>query len=203
MFQSGRSSSRAAWRAGVLAWGISVVLGIGGAAGQPPSTSPPPPAAESDTDECARREPIEESIARLESARSAGQPLADLAGEIAAIEKRILELPPAASQACRPELSIAGLTERFDPIRQALATERRRREINAHPWPERIKLAVLENRIEIGMTREQVAAAWGQPRSVDQTSTSRQEQWTYGGPIYLYFTNGALVTIARARRPSE
>ncbi len=139
----------------------------------------------------------------MESARSAGQPLADLAAEITAIEKRVVELPPAGSQACPPELSIAGLTERFDPIRQDLTMERRRREINAHPWPERIKLAVLEKRIEIGMTREQVTAAWGQPRNVDVTSTSRQEQWMYGGPIYLYFTNGALVTIARARRPAE
>jgi hypothetical protein len=203
MIQSARSSQRVAWRVAALTWGISAVLGIGGASGQPSNPSPPPPAAESDTDECARRQAIEESIARLESARSAGQPLADLAAEIAAIETRVIELPPAGSRACPPELSIAGLTERFDPIRQDLATERRRRAINAHPWPERIKLAVLENRIEIGMTREQVTAAWGQPRSVDVTSTTRQEQWTYGGPIYLNFTNGALVTIARARRPAE
>jgi hypothetical protein len=203
MIQSTRSLQRAAWRGAALTWGVSAVLGIGGASGQPSSPSPPPPAAESDADECARREAIEQSIARVESARSAGQPLADLGAEIAAIEKQVIELPVAGSRACRPELSIAGLTERFDPIRQDLATERRRRAINAHPWPERIKLAVLENRIEIGMTREQVTAAWGQPRSVDVTPTTRQEQWTYGGPIYLYFTNGALVTIARARRPSE
>ena len=203
MIQSARSAQRAAWRVAALAWGISAVLGIGGASGQPSNPSPPPPAAESDTDECARRQAIEESIARVESARSAGQTLADLAAEIAAIEKRVVELPLEGSRACPPELSIASLTGRFDPIRQDLAKESRSRAINAHPWPERIKRAVLENRIEIGMTREQVTAAWGQPRSVDVTSTTRQEQWMYGGPIYLNFTNGALVTIARARRPTE
>jgi hypothetical protein len=203
MLQSTRSSQRAVWRAAALTVGLSAVLGIGGASGEPSGPSAPPAATESDADECARREAIAESIARLESTRSAGQPLEDLAAEIATIEKRVIELPLAGGQTCRPALSIAGLTERFDPIRQDLATERRRRAINANPWPERIKLAVLENRIEIGMTREQVTAAWGQPRSVDVTPTSRQEQWTYGGPIYLYFTNGALVTIARARRPAE
>lgn len=164
---------------------------------------PPPAPVESGPDECARREAIETSITRVESARSAGRPLEDLAAEITAIEKGLIELPPADATACRPALSITGLTERFDPIRQDLLNERRRRAVNAHPWPERVKAAVLENRVEIGMTREQVTAAWGQPRNVDVTAVTRQEQWTYGGPVYLYFTNGALVTIARVRRPLE
>ena len=201
MLQSARSSRRV-WRAAALTAGITALLGMGGASGEPSSPSPPP-AAESDTDECARRGAIEERITRVESARSAGQPLEDLAAEIAAIEKQVVELPLAGGQACPSALSIAGLTERFDPIRQQLITERRRRAINAHPWPERIKLAVFENRLELGMTREQVTTAWGQPRSVDVTPTTRQEQWTYAGPIYLYFTNGALVTIAKVRRPPE
>ena len=196
-------SSRKVWRAAALTASISALLGVGGAAGEPSNPSPPPAAAEPDIDECAQRGAIQERITRVESARSAGQSLEDLAAEIAAIEKQIVELPHAGGQTCRPTLSIAGLTERFDPIRQQLITDRRRRAVNAHPWPERIKLAVLENRLELGMTREQVTTAWGQPRSVDVTPTTRQEQWTYAGPIYLYFTNGALVTIAKARRPAE
>jgi hypothetical protein len=53
------------------------------------------------------------------------------------------------------------------------------------------------------MTREQVTAALGEPRNVDVTPTTRQEQWTYAGPTYLYFTDGSLSMIARARRPSD
>ena len=218
-------SARSMWRAVALTAGIAVLLGTGGASAEPSSPSPPPAEAESNPlpppagtesgpvpppapvesgpDECARREAIEASITRVESSRSAGQPLEDLAAEITAIEKQLIELPPADAAACRPALSITGLTERFDPIRQDLINERRRRAVNAHPWPERIKAAILENRVEIGMTREQVTAAWGQPRNVDATAVTRQEQWTYGGPVYLYFTNGALVTIARVRRPPE
>jgi len=221
MLQSARSVRRAV----ALTVGIAVLFSTGGASAEPSSPSPPPAAAESNPlpppagtesgpvpppapvesgpDECAQREAIEASITRVESARSGGQPLEDLAAEITAIEKRLIELPPADAAACRPTLSITGLTERFDPIRQDLLNERRRRAVNAHPWPERIKAAVLENRVEIGMSREQVTAAWGQPRNVDVTAVTRQEQWTYGGPVYLYFTNGALVTIARVRRPLE
>jgi integrase len=74
------------------------------------------------------------------------------------------------------------------------AQERHRQEISAKPWPEKIKRAVLEKQIEIGMTSEQVTASWGRPQSINETitATSRQEQWTYPGPTYLYFTRLAL-----------
>jgi hypothetical protein len=126
-----------------------------------------------------------------------------LLAELTAIEKRIVELKPDTGRTCPPELSIVSLTERFDPIREELTNERRRRQISAKAWPEHIKTAVLEKRVEIGMTREQVTAAWGEPRSVDVTAISRQEQWTYSGPTYLYFADGALTLIARTHKPRE
>jgi hypothetical protein len=60
---------------------------------------------------------------------------------------------------------------------------------------------VLEEKIEIGMTTEQVTAAWKRPQSVDETitATSRREQWVAPGATYLYFTNGAVTTIQRGR----
>jgi hypothetical protein len=187
----------------VLACGvIGVALGPGSASGQP-SPSSSPAGADADSQECARREAIVATIARFEAAWAGGQPFPQLVAQMAEIEKQIIELQPAAGRTCPDHLSIAGLTERFDPIRHDITREHRRREINAKAWPEHVKLAVLEQRVELGMTRDQVAAAWGQPRSIDVTPTTRQEQWTYSGPTYLYFTSGTLATIARVRKPPE
>lgn len=81
------------------------------------------------------------------------------------------------------------------------AEERRRQEITAKSWPDQIKQAVLDRKVHIGMTTEQVMAAWGQPLTVNETirATSREEQWTYRGSVYLNFSNGTLTTIQRTR----
>jgi hypothetical protein len=188
----------------VLIW-IIVAGAIAPRAGsaQPPPPSASPGVAEADAPECARRETIAGDIAKLEAARAGGRRFEDLVIPLGEVEKKILELQPSTGQTCPKELSIAGLTDRFDPIRNEMAHERRRQEIDAKAWPERVKVAVLEKRVELGMTRDQVTAAWGEPRSVDVTPTTRQEQWTYSGPTYLYFANGMLVTIARVRRSQE
>jgi len=177
-----------------MGWTIVAAVGIGTGSARPPAAS---------ADPCADREAIAASIATLESARTTGAPFEQLVAQGATIEKRILELPPDVEQTCAADLSLLRLTERFDPLRREIVTERRRRQIGAKPWPEPIKVAVLQDRVEIGMTREQVTAAWGEPRKVDVTTITKQEQWTYSGPTYLYFSNGAVVTIARTRRPRD
>lgn len=187
----------------LICWAVGVLLGPGPASGQPSPAGAAPTVAESDLAECARHEAIAASIAKLDSARTTGTPLEHLLNQLAEIEKRILELQPATGRTCADHLSIVRLTERFDPIRQELAHERRRQEIGRKAWPEHVKLAVLGNRVELGMTPEQVTAAWGEPRNVDITPTTRQEQWTYSGPTYLYFTDGALAMIARTRSPRD
>jgi hypothetical protein len=81
------------------------------------------------------------------------------------------------------------------------AEERRRQEITAKPWPDQIKQAVLDRKLQIGMTTEQVMSAWGRPLRVNETirATSREEQWIYSESVYLYFRNGTLTTIQRTR----
>jgi len=103
------------------------------------------------------------------------------------------------AQALEQERRRRELALEQERLRQA--QERRRQEISAKPWPEKIKRAVLEKQIEIGMTSDQVTAAWGRPESVNETitATSRQEQWKYPGPTYLYFNNGTLTTVQRRR----
>jgi hypothetical protein len=187
----------------LICWMVAGLFGTAVASGQVSSPPAVPPLGAPDVEECAYGEAIAASIAKLGAARATNTPFEELLRQMAEIEKRILQLKPGTGRACQEDFSIVALSERFDPIRQELIRERRRQEISRKAWPEHVKLAVLENRIELGMTREQVTAALGEPRNVDVTPTTRQEQWTYSGPTYLFFTDGALATIARTRRPSD
>jgi hypothetical protein len=161
-----------------------------------------------DAEECAKRSAIGASLAKIESAAAAATETkhqAALLAQMADIEKRISELQPVMHGGCLDDLGIAALSGRLKrvqaPIQQAVKVERRRQEINAKPWPETIKQAVLAKRVVIGMTTEQVTAAWGRPTSIDETITRtvRHEQWIYPGETYLYFTNGVLETVQRRR----
>jgi len=67
--------------------------------------------------------------------------------------------------------------------------------------PENFKDAILNARVTIGMTENQVRASLGYPKYVSTTTTSygEIEQWVYGDDVrsnkYLYFKNGVLTTI--------
>ena len=198
-----RGRRSAAWQIVLICWLVAGLVGIGVAADQVPTPPAAPPPGEPEVDECVYGEAIAASIAKLDSARATNTPFEELLRQMADIEKRILQLKPGAGRTCQADFSIVGLSERFDPLRQELIRERRRQEIGRKPWPEHVKHAILENRVELGMTREQVTAALGEPRNVDVTPSTRQEQWTYSGPTYLYFTDGALTLVARTRRSSD
>jgi TonB family protein len=179
----------------------------------PVATATPLGASDPDTAECAKREAIAGSITAIESAKPSARQSADaLLAQMARIQKQVSELPPVLWGTCPEHLGIAALSGRLEraraPVRRALeqerlrqAQERRQQEVSTKPWPEKIKRAVLEERIEIGMTGDQVTAAWGRPETINETitATSRREQWIYPGPTHLYFDNGALTTIQRRR----
>lgn len=57
--------------------------------------------------------------------------------------------------------------------------------------------AVGAGNINIGMTKEQVSAAWGRPQSINTTTTaySSSEQWVYGLKNYVYFDGDTCTTI--------
>jgi hypothetical protein len=67
----------------------------------------------------------------------------------------------------------------------------------SNPFPQgtsiKIKQAVEQRKIMIGMTREQASLSWGEPDKVNKSvgSWGVKEQWVYGNQ-YLYFTNGRL-----------
>jgi hypothetical protein len=130
---------------------------------------------------------------RLDQARDAVQ--------MAAAEERHRKAEAAAAERQRKEAERQRKAEAEEAERQRKAEEQRRREIAAKSWPDQIKKAVVERKIRIGMTNEQVTAAWGRPEKVNETirATGRDEQWIYSGSTYLYFSNGTLTTIQRSR----
>jgi hypothetical protein len=62
----------------------------------------------------------------------------------------------------------------------------------AYPWPKPIWDAIQDEKVALGMTKEQVRMSWGEPKSISQTVTAagKSEQWVFGSGAYVYFTGG-------------
>lgn len=56
---------------------------------------------------------------------------------------------------------------------------------------------IMVGRVWIGMSEAQAKASWGEPDSINTTTTrySVSDQWVYDKRGYLYFENGKLTTI--------
>ena len=76
---------------------------------------------------------------------------------------------------------------------------------NTHPfWSNNICNAIGEKKIFIGMTKDQVVAAWGKPYKINTTTGSygTHEQWVMHDSInssYIYFENDILTTIQQSQ----
>jgi hypothetical protein len=86
----------------------------------------------------------------------------------------------------------------FDPEtkrkRQArVISHRRALQTRAKDWPRAIRKLVIEGKIEIDMTQEQVMVSWGKPDQINQSEGGWKvyEEWVYGS-TYLYFEQGIL-----------
>jgi hypothetical protein len=101
------------------------------------------------------------------------------------------------------------LQDRIDGLEAARAREKawdeavREREtaVRAKRWPPAVGKAVIERKVLIGMTTDQVLMAWGRPERVNETirASSVSEQWVYSSQRSLYFENGKLTTIQTTR----
>lgn len=82
-------------------------------------------------------------------------------------------------------------------VKKAIANIQRKKDNFISATKEQQRLASLPG-VQIGMTAEQVikSTSWGRPHSVNRTTTAQgvREQWSYGYPNYLYFTNGVLTS---------
>lgn len=62
-----------------------------------------------------------------------------------------------------------------------IAKERAQAYVSKNPaLPPQTREAILRSSIHIGMTRDQVIAAWGRPIRIVRFRKGRQEEWTFG-----------------------
>jgi hypothetical protein len=71
-------------------------------------------------------------------------------------------------------------------------------------WSNEICNIIGEKQIRIGMTSEQVRAAWGKPYKINFTTSSfgTHEQWVMSDSMnsdYVYFDNGVLTSLQQTR----
>ena len=73
--------------------------------------------------------------------------------------------------------------------------------IKAKKLPPQIEKAILDRKVQVGMTDEQVKLSWGNPGKINRTVTVNHvsEQWVYGSSTYLYFDNGVLTSLQDSR----
>lgn len=81
----------------------------------------------------------------------------------------------------------------------------RNRIARVQDWPDAVRRAVENDRIAVGMTRDQVVAAWGWPQDVNRTTTAfgTDEQWCYRdrhdryalAHAFVYFSGGLVQSI--------
>jgi hypothetical protein len=57
------------------------------------------------------------------------------------------------------------------------------------------------HKIGLGMTVEQVRSAWGKPKSINTTITTRgkHEQWVYDSRQFVYLDDGVVTSIQQSR----
>jgi hypothetical protein len=61
--------------------------------------------------------------------------------------------------------------------------------LQSHPeWPQKTRLAIANNEILIGMTKDQLLASWGLPNDINRSVYPKviREQWVYGPPFHDY-----------------
>lgn len=68
-------------------------------------------------------------------------------------------------------------------------------------WPESVWNKIKEQKVSIGMTKEQVLLSWGKPDDINKTILTNlmSEQWVYGDPLYgaqyVYFDNDVVTAL--------
>ncbi len=83
---------------------------------------------------------------------------------------------------------------------RAVAAERQRARA---AWPRAFARAVDRQAVLVGMTPGMVRAAWGEPHSVNRTTTAAgaSEQWVYGRGQYVYLRAGRVYAVQETAVP--
>ena len=87
---------------------------------------------------------------------------------------------------------------RWSPVLKRVEdVSRARTRWTAAAWRQQAISSVLSGNIYVGMTPEMVREAWGDPKTINQTTTANahSEQWVYGSRSYVYLRNGKVYAI--------
>ena len=65
-----------------------------------------------------------------------------------------------------------------------------------YPWTPQVWNAIEDEKIFVGMTKEQVTMSWGEPLSINQTVTGagKSEQWVFRNHRFAYFHGGVMTS---------
>lgn len=86
--------------------------------------------------------------------------------------------------------------EKNEADRKTDAYNKRKAYVQQHKnLPEKIRKAILEEKIMLGMSADDVKTSWGDPKNINRSvgSWGVHEQWVYSG-TYVYFENGKLTS---------
>lgn len=87
---------------------------------------------------------------------------------------------------------------RWSPVLKRIEdVSRARARWTAAAWRQLAITWVLSGNIYVGMTPEMVRESWGEPKTINQTTTAHahSEQWVYGSRSYVYLRNGKVYAI--------
>jgi hypothetical protein len=90
----------------------------------------------------------------------------------------------------------AGKAAALAKAAQAKRTADRLAQIKAKNWSPDVEQSVIERKVQLGMTAEQVIMAWGKPNHINKTvgRWGVHEQWVYHSSQYLYFENNIVTS---------
>lgn len=89
------------------------------------------------------------------------------------------------------------VTEHFTDTKDLETCLKEKYFISLPKWGNKVLTAIRNNKVLIGMTKEQIVASWGNPEDINRTVGRwvTHEQWVYGeGGPYLYIENGKLAS---------
>jgi hypothetical protein len=66
-----------------------------------------------------------------------------------------------------------------------------------YKWPSKVWAAIEQQKVFVGMTREQARLSWGRPCDINKTTSGgkTREHWVFGHRRFLYFIDGLLSVI--------
>jgi len=88
------------------------------------------------------------------------------------------------------------------PESQIALTEKGQRIKSKNPaWANKVCNTIGEKKISIGMTRDQVIAAWGRPQRINTSTHSwgTHEQWVYDMTNFVYFRNDVMESLQQSK----